>query len=62
MTENAGRTDLVIAHLRQIQNSDTFKGANRLQQFLGYVVEKYCEGRADEIQQYAIGVEACCLN
>lgn len=62
MDDNIGHIDLVVAHLKQIQNSDTFKGANRLQQFLGYVVEKYCKGSADEIKQYTIGVEAFSLN
>ncbi len=61
MTNNTDQSDLILTHLEKIHKSGAFKGAARLQQFLGYVVKQYCEGRVDNIKQYTIGVEAFSL-
>ncbi|MGI9537185.1 MAG: hypothetical protein ACR2PB_08940 [Desulfocapsaceae bacterium] len=61
MTTNPTQSPLIEAQLKKILNSAAFKGATKLKQFLGYVVEKYCDGSADDIKQYNIGVEAFSL-
>jgi TolB-like protein len=48
----------IKAQAKLILNSEAFKEATRLRQFLGYIVDKYCEGATGDIKQYAIGVEA----
>ena len=45
-------------HVAKVLSSESFHEASRLQQFFRYVVDKYCEGSTQEINQYAVGVEA----
>ena len=45
-------------HVVKVLSSESFHEAFRLQQFFRYVVDKYCEGNAKEINQYSIGVDA----
>ena len=53
---------LIEAQVAKLLNSETFGDASRLQQFLRYVVQSYCQGKAREISQYSIGVEAFGFN
>lgn len=49
-------------HVVKVLSSESFHEAFRLQQFFRYVVDKYCEGNAKEINQYSIGVEGLFCN
>ncbi len=44
--------------LSKILNSSHFKSANKMKQFLAYVVEKTLEGKGAQLKQYTIAVEA----
>ena len=49
---------VIEAQVTKVLNSEAFGDAARLQQFLSYVVQSYCDGKGREISQYSIGVEA----
>src|SRR5262245_40064484 len=47
----------IRAQLARILRSRTFSNAPSLIRFLRYVVERTIEGKAEELKEYAIGVE-----
>ncbi len=46
----------VREHLREVLESQAFKGSRRSQQFLQHIVEKSIEGHADELKERDLGV------
>ena len=48
----------IRGQLDRILSSQTFRTAEREKAFLRYVVERTMEGRAAELKEYTIGVEA----
>jgi TolB-like protein len=49
--------DMVREQLKRILASDIFANSRRLSRFLEFVVERGQEGRADDLKEYAIGME-----
>ena len=47
----------VRAAVEKITASQAFRGLDRLNQFLRFVVQEALEGRADQVKEYVIGVE-----
>ena len=49
--------EMVRAELSRILGSSIFTSSQRLSRFLQFVVERANEGKADELKEYAIGIE-----
>ena len=49
--------EMVRAELTRILGSSIFASSQRLSRFLQFVVERANEGKADELKEYAIGIE-----
>jgi TolB-like protein/Tfp pilus assembly protein PilF len=56
-TANIASRDLVRVQLQRILASSIFANSQRLSRFLQFVVERSMEGKADDVKEYAIGVE-----
>jgi hypothetical protein len=51
-------SERVRAQLERILASATFSGAERASSFLRFVVERSLEGRAGEIKEFTIAIDA----
>lgn len=56
-SEIAAAVPALRTHLRELVESQAFKGSRRGQQFLEYIVEKALTGHGDELKERNLGVE-----
>ncbi len=50
-------SDLIAKQLHRILASKTFRQADRIKRFLGFIVKETVEGRAEKLKEFSVGVE-----